>query len=1003
VRSTVDTELTDGPLPPAADRAPLSPGSPHRTLGAVRLIVDGGLVSWTMRSRGRPSSREGGSLPGIAWAAIVLAIVGLGTWGFLALHHSPRLNAPESLYDAAKLYTIDLGPANGSSSGPDWQIWVAFVAATVLVLRGVGALVRGHARRFATSRMLKRHVIVCGAGVHGAELARSLSGDHDVVVIDTDPVSPGLQGVHGRYEWRLIGDAVSPRMLEQAGISRAHRVVAVTGDDVVNSEIVSTVRGLARGGRALDRVDVQVQVEDPSLSRFLEEEIERDDPAEATGASPVVSPFSANAIAADQLLDRIGDGWPSLLLAGDHPLIDLVVLTVLRRQRARSIELLESAATSPSTPVRISIYGPAAEDRVRRLKERWRPESQLLLLDGRDSAPPADGGAELDEWLRLPGRGDHAVVVCIDQLEGIVLTLGVARALGGGRLVTRVSTVAPNAFDDHVERHTASSDALATTSVESIAELGSDPRRAGGDQPDEPRLSGLERLKRELNALPGSDPRESDRRARGILSRRALRVRADRTWRIRPVEQPLLEALLEVDPPAAGPPAARPPAVREPAPPTPGPPAAPGPAAAPRVPLSAMLRAGLRLELDSPENLLTAAQRLTATGDAAAFTAWCEYVRRGGGGEDPRRHIPTGDPAADRLLELAAVVRTRPEITEPSGPVEEMLAAAAHITIFAGAAGSMPAATRQSLSELLVRSLGGYDGVLLSGGTDAGMPGIVADAAYRNGLSGLVGYVPAGQPASSLYPHIQRTRPVGNFTIHEPLQMWEQLLGAGRRPAEVTLLACPGGEILWQEVAVARALGARIGWVDPADQSSVALDDRFVLGAGGIVPLPPDAMTIRAFVMPSMLQDGLRDALARSLHEDYRRHQLWRKPAGDLSLAHWEELPESLRASNLALAADIPNKLALVGLRLTRPGESGGRLSLTDDQVQMLAAVEHGRWNAERLQAGWRLGARQVGRSTSPYLVPWADLPVDIRQYDVETVRNIAAALAGAGCGVTRV
>ena len=240
--------LSGGAGPPVADRTPLSPDAPHRTLGAIRSLVDGGLVAWIMRALGRPSSREDASLPGIAWAAIVLAIVGLGTWGFLALHHSPRLNGAESVYDAAKLYTIDLGPAS-SQPGPNWQIWVAFVAAALLVLRGVGALVRGHARRFATSRMLKRHVIVCGAGVHGSELARSLSGQHDVVVIDTDPVSPGLQGVHGRYEWRLIGDAVSPRTLHQAGISRAHRVVAVTGDDVVNSEIVSTVRR-PRAGRA---------------------------------------------------------------------------------------------------------------------------------------------------------------------------------------------------------------------------------------------------------------------------------------------------------------------------------------------------------------------------------------------------------------------------------------------------------------------------------------------------------------------------------------------------------------------------------------------------------------------------------------------------------------------------------------------------------------------------------------------------------------------------------
>ena len=147
---------------------------------------------------------------------------------------------------------------------------------------------------------------------------------------------------------------------------------------------------------------------------------------------------------------------------------------------------------------------------------------------------------------------------------------------------------------------------------------------------------------------------------------------------------------------------------------------------------------------------------------------------------------------------------------------------------------------------------------------------------------------------------------------------------AGRSPAEVTLLACPGGAITCAGDRARAGARRRIGWLDPADQSPAPLDDLLVLGAGGVVPLPPDAMTIRAFVMPSTLEDGLRDVIARSLHEDYRRHQLWRKPAGDLSLARWEELPDSLRASNLALAADIPNKLALVGLRLTRPGEPGG-------------------------------------------------------------------------------
>lgn len=52
-------------------------------MGAIRQLVDGGLVAWIMRALGRPSSREDVSLSGIAWAAIVLGIVALGAWGFL--------------------------------------------------------------------------------------------------------------------------------------------------------------------------------------------------------------------------------------------------------------------------------------------------------------------------------------------------------------------------------------------------------------------------------------------------------------------------------------------------------------------------------------------------------------------------------------------------------------------------------------------------------------------------------------------------------------------------------------------------------------------------------------------------------------------------------------------------------------------------------------------------------------------------------------------------------
>jgi hypothetical protein len=71
--------------------------------------------------------------------------------------------------------------------------------------------------------------------------------------------------------------------------------------------------------------------------------------------------------------------------------------------------------------------------------------------------------------------------------------------------------------------------------------------------------------------------------------------------------------------------------------------------------------------------------------------------------------------------------------------------------------------------------------------------------------------------------------------------------------------------------------------------------------------------------------------------------------------------------------------------------------------VEMLAAMEHARWNAERFLAGWTYGEeRDTAGRRSPYLVPWDALPEQIKEYDREAVRNIPALLALIGQKVYR-
>jgi hypothetical protein len=235
--------------------------------------------------------------------------------------------------------------------------------------------------------------------------------------------------------------------------------------------------------------------------------------------------------------------------------------------------------------------------------------------------------------------------------------------------------------------------------------------------------------------------------------------------------------------------------------------------------------------------------------------------------------------------------------------------------------------------------------------------------------------------------------------MREPLAMWSDLLSSGISPAEVALVAFPGGQITRCEILLARALGARVAFVEPAAQTEAPLDELLPLGAEQIIEPPFDPMTIRALIVRSHLDDELREQVARRLHNEYRRNHRHRKDFDDPALAGWAELVPGLKQSNREQADDIPNKLTLIGRRLVRGGEP---LELTDDEVELLAEVEHGRWNAERLMAGWRAGPRQVVRSVSPYLKAWTELTDEVKEYDREAVRSIGPALRAAGWGVAK-
>ena len=155
-------------------------------------------------------------------------------------------------------------------------------------------------------------------------------------------------------------------------------------------------------------------------------------------------------------------------------------------------------------------------------------------------------------------------------------------------------------------------------------------------------------------------------------------------------------------------------------------------------------------------------------------------------------------------------------------------------------------------------------------------------------------------------------------------------------------------------------------------------------------------------------RDGLErtETLARAIHGDYVRKQAedGRTSAENPSMVPWEELPERLRESNRRQAEDIASKLRAIGCHIL-PRADGHRESFRFDppELERLGRMEHDRWWRERKAAGWTYGAeKDIQRQTSPYLVPFDELPDDIKELDRNAVRAIPDVLARAGLVIAR-
>jgi len=371
-------------------------------------------------------------------------------------------------------------------------------------------------------------------------------------------------------------------------------------------------------------------------------------------------------------------------------------------------------------------------------------------------------------------------------------------------------------------------------------------------------------------------------------------------------------------------------------------------------------------------------------------------------------------PELHTLFDLASRAKSRSikSGTTTKSPKKRKQFSHPPIIIFVGATDHITDKSLSKYRELLTGSFWSYSGTIISGGTTAGICGIAGDIqeAYPKRIT-TIGYLPATIPTTeqidSRYKEIRKTHGK-TFSSAEPLQYWTDILASGIAPAEVRLVGISGGAISAVEYRIALLLGAKVGIIEKSGRAADALvKDRDWNTSENLIVLPPDRATLMAFICSGtgFPRRKERENLAQHIHEEYRKMQLAnpRTDPDNPSLHAWKDLDPVLKESNRNQADHIPVKLRETGYRLRKTKQANSRVvHFTPEEIEHLAELEHGRWNAERLLAGWKPGpAKDVAGKISPYIVPWRDLPDDVREWDRNTVRQLPEMLARMGYELT--
>ncbi len=122
------------------------------------------------------------------------------------------------------------------------------------------------------------------------------------------------------------------------------------------------------------------------------------------------------------------------------------------------------------------------------------------------------------------------------------------------------------------------------------------------------------------------------------------------------------------------------------------------------------------------------------------------------------------------------------------------------------------------------------------------------------------------------------------------------------------------------------------------------------------------------------------------------------------NLKSFEELPANLKIANIRQARSIPKKLNMIGCELANQSDNRDAIKeFSEDEILDLAIYEHDEWYNEKISVGWTYGeVRDDSKLIHDCLVPWEDLTPEVKQYDIDPIKNIPSLVESIGLKIVR-